>query len=138
MTTTRPIKVPKSSRSQFLPDFFGLSLMIQGENLICSWMEALSTDYNGGSWVFYKLSNNGYFMAPDTRQNFKISCPSNYFEGEMSASAAGIVATLFAINQLLSSKLSPRSTEHLTHCYHQLLAFAKQHEEASQILFAID
>ncbi len=51
----------------------------------------LSSDYHGGYWEFYKLSNGGFYMAQDTGRKFQVFC-ENGFAGELSADALGITA----------------------------------------------
>jgi hypothetical protein len=58
----------------------------------------------------------------------------NYYQGEMSADAAGITASLFSINELANRT----SDDSLINAYHLLLDFAREHEEAQEILSAID
>jgi hypothetical protein len=74
-------------------------------------------------------------LAPGGAQSYRLSVSGNGFEGRLSANAAGITATLFAINTLAfryphPAKLSAR--------YYQLRDFACTHAEVRPIIAAID
>lgn len=58
----------------------------------------LAPAYNGGYWHFYRLSNNGFYMAPDIAQVFHASCAMNFFEGELSADVWGLSRALLHIH----------------------------------------
>ena len=58
----------------------------------------------------------------------------NGYQGTMSSDAAGIVATLFAINQLADEL----RTDPMVELYHALLDFGTEHAEQAAILSAID
>lgn len=126
-------KVTHSDRLETLPRLFG-GQFLEVEFSIYSWMKHLSKDYNGGYWDFFKLSNGGFYMAPNTDQKFDIVCAGNFFKGELSADAAGIVACLFTF-----SDLSFRwQNDTVIEIYHLLKDFSMEHEEATLIYRAID
>jgi hypothetical protein len=120
-------------RFTFLPALFGHRHMIQGEALVFNWMQKLSRDYDGGLWKFYKLSNGGFYMSPDAEKRFHISSP-NGFEKEMSADAAGIIATLYALCHMANMTELDIHIE----AYHNLRYFAIQHQDSADILRIID
>lgn len=126
--------VSDENRLDFCPTFFGESLMMRGERLVFAYMDRLSSDYDGGYWYFYELSNGGYYMAPAIDSEMQIEVVGNWFSASMSADAAGIVATLFALGQLAAESESDR----LIDCYYKLREFALDHAEAGLILGAID
>ncbi len=125
--------LPEESRMGFLPAFFGQAMMI-GEGLVYCWMRNLSEDYQGGYWDYFKLSNGGFYMAPRTSKTFRVLVAGNYFEGELSADAAGIVATLYALCELANRTASDRIVD----LYHLLRDYASEHPDAGQIFAAID
>ena len=125
--------LPEESRMGFLPAFFGRAMMI-GEGLVYCWMRNLSEDYQGGYWDYFKLSNGGFYMAPRTSKKFRVLVAGNYFEGELSADAAGIVATLYALCELANRTASDRIVD----LYHLLRDYASEHPDAGQIFAAID
>ena len=90
--------------------------------------------YNGAYWHFYELSNNGFYMAPDLDEDLTLFIESNGYEGEVSPDAAGIIATLYALNHLCHTTRS----EKLIDAYYLLRDYVGQHAEASKIYSAID
>jgi hypothetical protein len=126
--------IEEAARMDFLPTVFGPRLMMRGEGQVYSCMRQLSADYNGGFWNFYSLSNGGFYMAPDGLKSLHIVCDGNFFAGDFSADAAGIVATLFALCYLANST----SDDSIIERYHLLIEYAGQHEEAPEIFRAID
>ena len=126
-------QVAENERLGFLPKFCGKHFM-QYENAIYSLMDRASTDYSGGLWQFYTLSNGGFFMALDQDSNLRMEWEDNYYQGTMSAEAASIAVNLMALSHL-SCQLS---SENLGEHFHELRAFALDHKEAGQIFSFID
>jgi hypothetical protein len=125
-------RVAENKRAGFLPRFLGRHLM-QGEGLVYGWMSRLCEDYQGGYWEFYTLSNEGFYMAPTRAEPMRLQHPDNYLDAEMSADAAGIVVTLFALCEMANRYGEDRLVDH----YHALREFALGHAEATLILKAI-
>ncbi|HDR9164780.1 TPA: antirestriction protein, partial [Burkholderia vietnamiensis] len=93
--------VPETERLNFLPDVFGQKIMMHAEALLYHFARSFAPDdYSGGMWEFYKLSNGSGYAAPTTPERYNLSISGNGFEGSMSADAAGIVFTLFAMNRM--------------------------------------
>jgi len=100
-------RVAEKDRLDFLPRYFTPRWMLHGESLVYAWMRRLSPGlsggyllgYQGGYWEFYTLSNSGFYLAP-TGQEMRLIVEGNYFDEVVSADAAGIIATLFALNDL--------------------------------------
>lgn len=136
-TTTRAAAtiVPDNRREMFLPTLFGMRLLIVAENAVYHVMERLSPcDYGGGFWDFYEHRGRPLFLAPASRSPMRIESGLTEFRGEVSAEAAGIIATLFVL-----SNLSIRhESDLLAEGYHRLHAYSNEHPEASAILAAID
>lgn len=120
-------------RINALPFHFGKHLL-RIEAMIFDFMGRLSPDYAGGHWLFFNLSNGGFYMAPSYDAPMRISVVGNDYQGSMSADAAGIVACLFAIGQLAAMYSEDSTIEH----YHALREFALGHAEGAAILQAID
>ncbi|WP_175666651.1 antirestriction protein [Burkholderia ambifaria] len=130
--------VSEDKRLDFLPAFFGPSLMLYGEALVYKWMGRLSPHhYSGGLWQFHTLSNGGYYMAPTRPERLHLSVTGNGFDGFMSADAAGVVATLFALGQLAATECEP-ARDRFVELYHALRDFVGDHAEAAFIFRAID
>jgi hypothetical protein len=126
-------EVANDQRLQILPRHFGRD-MLTVEYAVYAFMRKLATQYTGGYWTFFELSNGGFYMAPECETPVHISVDGNGFEGSMSADAAGITACLFALSHLSFQIRSESIAEH----YHQLRDFVLEHEEASAIFAAID
>jgi len=126
-------EVKAEDRLAMLPHYFG-AFMMTVEQTVYHCLSELSEDYTGGEWKFFVLDNGGFYMAPSGGGNYKISVEGNYFNGLLSADAAGIVACLFAYSRV---SFSPKAS-HIGQQYHLLREYALDHEEASQILAAID
>ena len=127
--------VPEARRFQFLPAMFGRSLFIIAESTVYTLMQRLSPlDYSGGLWEFYEHDDEPLYLAPKCDRRFRITGEITGFRGEVSADAAGIIATLFAF-----SHLSFRSqSDLLCDGYSRLYAYAAYHDEAAEIFQAID
>ena len=127
--------VPEERRQEFLPTLFSHSLLIVAENAVYSLMERLSPlDYGGGFWDFYEHEGKPLFLAPKSRSRFRITGEITGFQGEVSAKAAGIIATLFAFSHLSFQYQS----QHLSEGYGRLYAYSADHPEAAEIFHAID
>lgn len=130
-------RVSEVKRTGFLPTYFGAQLMILGESAVYNTMRAIAPAYTGGLWEFYELSNGGFYMGIED-ESFEVSVQSNGYNGTMSGDAAGIVATIFALDALISRFYETLDVDHLVEHKYQLIDFAKTHAEAEQILAAID
>lgn len=126
-------RVQETKRMDFLPSAFGAHYL-QGERLVFSWLRALADDYQGGYWHYYWLSNGAFYMAPDVATKLRLVWANNFFDGEMSADAAGIVATFYGLNHLISITHNDRLIER----YYGLWEYVDHHPEASLIWRAID
>lgn len=137
--TILPTLVPGHLRLAFLPRVFGPRHYGQAEAEVYGWMGNLCPEYHGGYWQFYDLSNGGFYLAPEAKVTadqagpvFVVRAP-NGFEETMSYDAAGITATLYAINSLIW-----KGADHLEDAFYKLRDFAIEHRESRQILRAID
>jgi Antirestriction protein len=90
--------VPEAARLAFLPRHFGRQMLVFEQTLYTQ-MSQLCADYSGSYWDFYDLSNGGCYLAPSAG-SYRIAVAGNYFEGILTADAAGITATLFTMNAL--------------------------------------
>lgn len=126
--------VPDGERLEALPNHFGvLAFIFEGK--VYDWMEFLSADYRGGYLEFYRLSNSGFYMAPKTEASFHIVNPGNYFEGDLSADAAGIAACCFALSTL---SFDYPDNAVFAERFYQLRDFAIEHAEGAEILRLLD
>lgn len=127
--------VPDNRRMEFLPRLFGRRLLIIGEHTVFRFMEILSpSDYGGGLWDFYEIAGQPLYLAPTSKPRYRIVCEGNGYEGEVSADAAGIIATLFSFSHLSFR----HDADELAEGYNRLYAYAAEHPEAAEIFQAID
>lgn len=103
------------------------------EHTIYDMLRTMSEDYDGGYWNYYLLSNNGFYMAPNTVKSFAMAC-ENGFRGEVSANTAGIIACAMAYSHLSFLESGARFAE----AYYQLSDFIYQQPDAGVIRAALD
>jgi hypothetical protein len=96
----------------------------------------MASDYHGGYWNFYQLSNSGFYLAPEGDQIYPVSC-DNFFTGPLSADALGVTACLYAYSHLSFSR-DQRFGRVCARHYHLLRELVFEHDEAANILGAID
>lgn len=131
--------LPDEQRIGFWPQHFGvIPQWITLEPHIFTWMDRLCADYSGGIWLFYTLSNDGAFMAPepdcDGNVKWTLFNPMNGNGGELSAEAAGIATCLMAYSHHACRTGCGAMTEH----YYRLRDYALNHAECSAIMHIID
>lgn len=127
--------VPQARRVAFLPALFSPALMLIGERAVYQFMSWLAPDdYTGGLWHFHEQGGQPLFMSPDVDKRFRIACETNGYMGEVSAEAAGIISTLFALSHLSFQ----HEADQLPEAYMRLYEFAGDHPEAGEIFQAID
>lgn len=83
--------------------------------------------------AFYH-ADQAFFFAPESDANFDVTVTGNFFEGQMSAQAFGITASLFALGYLCEQQ----SSDEMIDAYHRLRMLACEHAEHALILRAID
>ncbi|AEC18775.1 hypothetical protein PT7_0235 [Pusillimonas sp. T7-7] len=126
-------RVCEAQRLNFLPTMFGKHF-IRGEALVYHWLGQLCSQYSGGYWHFYTLSNGSFYLAPDLDHSLPIVGPDNWFDSEVSPDAAGVIATLFALCSLANETCDDAIIER----YHSLRDYISFHPEGSLIYGAID
>ena len=138
ITTIEKTEVAEEKRLDFLPRYIG-RWMLTFETLTFQWMKRLTNKYRGGYWNFYELTNGGFYLALRTTEKFLIQSP-NYAEMEVSADAAGIIATLFALNHLMGiiGDKDDATLESIVDRYDALRDFAAEQPESSAIFAIID
>ncbi|HFT8010373.1 TPA: antirestriction protein [Burkholderia cenocepacia] len=136
--TDTPIQstlVVEELRMRFLPVRLGRHYL-RGEGMFFDWARRLSPDYTGGHWLFFELSNGGFYVAPAAMQvPVTVSWHLNGYDGQMGVEAFGIVVTLFALSHMIELF---SDNGHLIDAYHALRDFAASHPEMSAIFRAID
>ncbi len=125
-------KVPEHRRLSGVFRSFGrFSVTIEqyAQNVMRESCEA----YSGGLWDYYELSNGGFYMAPTGADTYQVS-RSNYFEGELSAEAVGIMVTLAAI----MTAWGRYEIDLMGLRYESLIDYAREHSEWPLIRAALD
>lgn len=136
--------VQEENRLAFLPKYFG-AYFITGEGLVFNWMRRMVSDYIGGYWNFFELSNGGFYIAPRKDNNKKFQMSTGFVTMDVTHDTAGIVVTLYAMSHLMNMEceknLSPQEEESLERIhdhYYQLRDYAAEHPEAEAIFALID
>jgi hypothetical protein len=127
--------VPEAERMAFVDRLFGINFPMRLEPTVFDMAGMLSSEYHGGYWQFYALSNDGFYMAPSSDANFDVYC-ENGFEGKLSADALGLAACLYGYSHL--SFGGDTFADLCGNQYHLAREFMFQHPEAKSILLAID
>ena len=135
-TALKPVTlVHEARRMAFLPALFNPALTLIGERAVFQFMSWLAPDvYIGGFWQFHERGGQPLFMSPDADKRFRIFYETTGYMGEVSAEAAGIIATLFALSHLSFQ----HEADQLSEVYLRLFEFAGDHPEAGEIFKAID
>jgi hypothetical protein len=134
-TITRQL-IAESLRVEHTAASFGIQFPLSLEPSIYAIAGSMAPVYQGGYWLFYTLSNGGFYMAPHSERQYQVSC-DNGFEGQLSADALGITACLYAYSHLSFSD-NQNYAEVCAQHYHLLREFMLEHPEAGNILRAID
>jgi hypothetical protein len=138
-STIERVEVPQDDRSAFLPNHVGPGLeQVEFACLVYSNLANLCHAYRGAVWEFYELSNRGFYMAPRLQHELTLDCAGNGFNGSVSADAAGIVATLYALSQMSFTHVGKPVGDRCADNYHRLRAFVDGHPQARSIFSAID
>ncbi len=127
------VQVPENKRMGILPKYLGMRYMMLGESLIYDCMGALCEAYDGGLWQMVELSNDAFYMRQASPDAVWMTGPNGTTK-RVSADAAGLVATLYAINSLAWRSMEPKISE----LYHRVLQYAGVHAEAAAIKALID
>lgn len=133
------LKFPEENLFDFLPKLFG-KYFVQGESIVYKVMREQCAEYTGGHWNYYELSNGGLFMALSSEEPVTLKIASNGFSGSMSAIAAGVVVTMYALNYLGNALYETNEdlAQQFFEAQHLLRNYALEHPEHVSILGAID
>lgn len=129
--------VADEQRILFWPQHFSaIPQWVMLEPRIYVWLDRLCSDYSGGIWQFYTLSNGGAFMAPedDDDEKWRLFNCMNGNGAELSAQATGIAACLLEYSHHACRTECDAMTEH----YYRLRDYALAHVECRAIMSIID
>ncbi|ATS28465.1 hypothetical protein PK69_19280 [Xanthomonas phaseoli pv. phaseoli] len=133
-------RVADIDRTSFLEAHFGTNRSIRHscERRVYTWLDFLSPGVRGCQWHFYSLSNGGFYMAPSWGVPLCLKVPKSDIFVVLSADAAGIVATMFALNDYSTILANPNDINGMIERYYHLAAFATMHNEAEMLYQVID
>ncbi|HGN1759902.1 TPA: antirestriction protein [Proteus mirabilis] len=147
--TTRQITEPKE-RYDYLSSKMGKSVIVFWERIFYFALELSHDDfhvsesvYGDTIWESVEVSNGAFYVIPHSipQDSFECSWAGNYFEGELSKDAFGIVVSLYAFNALAwaFADRSEKLQEQFVTLYYALRDYALDHHpERSSIARAID
>ena len=136
ITTITRQRLNDKERISFTAQLFGVHFPLLVEPITYALTQSIARDYTGGYWEFYRLSNGGFYMAPNSGSYLPVACRNGY-EGVLSADALGITACLYAYSHLsFLDNLSLAET--CSEQYHLLRDYMLEQTEAEAILGAID
>jgi len=128
--------IADDQRINHTAEIFGVRFPLQIEPAVYQITGTMAAEYDGGYWDFFELNNNGFYMAPATDKQFRVSC-QNGFENTWSADVLGIAACLYVYSHLSFSN-QEAFAQTCAQQYHWLREYMLEHEEANSILGAID
>lgn len=128
-----PVVVRKGSFHEIVTAKLG-SAALHFEMTMYNFADRFSSDYKGSMWSAYELANGGFYVAPDLDTPLKCAWADNFFEGELSPDAFGVVVTKFALWYVAASTQVER------HCdmWEFVDDVIRTHPESSKIYRAID
>jgi len=112
-------------------------MYIESDEIIYSPSDlTLYMDSPFASWMDHLALTNPVitYWRRSRRADDRAAAERNGYEGALSADAAGIVASLYVINQLCWLEQSDKMIDH----YYSLRDYASEHSEANEIYAAID
>lgn len=123
---------------KFLPRHFNRYMLV-AETAIYEKLTKFCKSYSGGVWNFYDLSNGGFYLAPDIEELLPIFIDTNDFEDTVSADAAGIICTLFVLNEMSWATANfSEISQNFAKAYHLLRDYIECHPEFIKIWRALD
>lgn len=128
--------VPDRKRSRVVGEKFGSYFPMKIEPTIYDTLARQVSEYNGGLWKFYTLSNGGFYMSPSINGPVTMNSDNQSSES-VSVDAAGIVACLYTFS-ILSFSANEIMAKLCAAHYHLLREYIFDHEEVSKILTLID
>ena len=121
-------------RRSFTKELFGPVLMLQGESLVLDVHKQMTGHSYSGHWHYFKLSNDGLYMAPEKNEVHPITWGGNGLIEELTSDASGMVATLFALNAIHQEYGSWQPDL----LFDLLQDFAREHAESQKIFRILD
>ncbi|HHH3118217.1 TPA: antirestriction protein, partial [Citrobacter freundii] len=105
-----------------------------------AFMKRFCDKYETGYWNYYKVGRNSGFMCPETDETYYFEM-SNYFSGNVSAEAAGIIVTLYVLQTCFDAAWTRQDSslcDHFREAMDTLKDYAATTDESRSIFRAID
>lgn len=130
------IQLVGAERTHHTASLFGTAFPLLLEPCVYATATDLSSLYDGGYWLMYRLSNGAFYMHPESSGCFPVVAENGY-AGSLSPQAFGITCCLYAYSRLSFLQQYDIAQVFSQH-YHMLRDYMLEHPEAQQILRAID
>jgi len=129
----------EEERTAFLLRHIGSRWVSSFEQLLNQWMKRLSCDYSGDHWDYFELSNGGFYLTPLATNKTLLMASPNFAEENVSADAAGIIVTMFALTELMGIMdcKGDGGLDNIIERYYALRDFAIEHNEREKIFSII-
>jgi hypothetical protein len=98
---------------------------MRARELLCLSFARMSIGEAHSPWRFYRLSNDGFYIAPVYLETLPSLYVGTEFNGRLSSEAAGIIATLLTTSQLSREFCA----DYLMLAHERLLEFSSHHAE---------
>lgn len=152
MTTQNSLTTRKITRTRerdnFIPSKIGSTIFVFWRQIFNVAEKISADDFQvleassgmAAIWESVEVSNGAFYVVPDVEQSSFLCACENYFEGELSKDAFGIVVTLYALNQLSwALEKYPNWQKRYIEFYYSLRDYALDcHPERINIARAID
>ncbi|HHU4680955.1 TPA: antirestriction protein, partial [Escherichia coli] len=105
-----------------------------------SFMKRFCDKYETGYWSYFKVGSNSGFMCPDAHEFYHFEMP-NYFSGNVTAEAAGIIVTLYVLQSCFDAAWKRQDSglcDHFREAMDTLKDYAATTDESHSIFRAID
>jgi hypothetical protein len=124
--------VPDLERQNFLDLMFTQDRAQEGAEQVRTIMGILSKQYPGTPWLYYYVSNGGYFMCPDMLGRLIITIANKGLIASLTTQGAGIASSLIAYREFANNSSNPYFIDQ----WHLLRDFALDHPECPFLLRA--
>ena len=135
ITETTKLVMADNECDAHINKLFGVHFTMSLEPCVFDSARHLSSEYGGGTWDYFALSNGGFFMCPRSGASLNVS-PAYGPSVNMSAEGLGIAACLCAFSHL--SFGNGAFAEMCGRQYYLLRAFMYEHLDVQAILRAIN
>lgn len=132
--------VAESDRLDFIPNLFSANvfMVVNFEAAVYSFASTFISEYNGGFWDFWTLSNGSGFMALPENETYYAENNMNYSCGNFTGKEMGIIVTSFALSYLMAQYHNKPSLPIIIRRYNDLMNYIAELESNDHILEFLD